>query len=90
MFALQSFMLNFNILTLNLSKTKIMKKLIMLSVIGIMTLSSFGKKDNFTTKPVTMLYWSVTCGGVPSGGFWCSGCTQESALIIAKRICSGQ
>jgi hypothetical protein len=37
-----------------------------------------------------MTYWRVSCGGVASGGFWCEGCTRESALVIAQQICAAQ
>lgn len=67
-----------------------MKKLLLLSTIGILSLSSFKKLENVKTKPVAMTYWRVTCGGVASGGFWCEGCTHESAMVIAQRICAAQ
>lgn len=61
-----------------------MKKLIMLSVVGVFTLSSFGLKEK-DNKTVKLSYWRVACGGVPSGqGFWCEGCTQEEANNIAN------
>lgn len=60
-----------------------MKKLLMLSIVGIMSLSSFGTKET-KKEVVKMSYWKIYCNGVDSGsGFWCDGCSQGSANIIA-------
>lgn len=64
-----------------------MKKLIMLSVMLIFTMSSFNIKEN-KSKAVAGAWWYVTCNGVASGSFWCNNCTQADALVIATTICA--
>lgn len=70
-----------------------MKKLIMLSAIGILTMSSFSPKDTnnkINVKKETTLTqatWYYSCGDGRSGRFLCNGCTHEDALTIATSIC---
>ena len=66
-----------------------MKKLIMLSAISIITLSSFGMKEKHTNKkPVQMMkYWFHCADGSGSGSFTCD-CDLAGAQSIANFACT--
>ena len=65
----------------------------MLSVVGIITLSSFsGNESNNKInikKAITVnaATWYYSCGDGRTGRFLCSGCTHGDALTIATSIC---
>ena len=65
-----------------------MKKLLILSIISVFTLSSFAtfpSKEN--KEPVKLKTWFYTCADGRKGSFLCDGCDHSSALIIANTIC---
>lgn len=66
-----------------------MKKLIMLSAISIITLSSFGSKETHTNiKPVRMMqYWWHCKNGSASGTTICD-CSQSRAIEMASFFCN--
>ncbi len=64
-----------------------MKKLSILTLIGLFTLSSFTTK-NENKKVVKMIQWQYECLNGRKGTFWCNGCGQEEAHIIASSICN--
>lgn len=61
-----------------------MKKLIMLAVVGVMTLSSFGRIE--TKKPLKMTIWRLSCGGVTTGYLECD-CSYSYAMLVARGLC---
>ena len=60
-----------------------MKKLIVLSVVGLLTLSSFGVKEN-KKEVVIRARYVIYCSGVYAGTFSCDGCDY---MAIAREIC---
>lgn len=63
-----------------------MKKILILSVIGVFTLSSFStvaKKE--VVKPQ---YWTARCADGSNGGYFMCDCTQEQANAIAVIMCN--
>lgn len=68
-----------------------MKKLIMLSVIGILTLSSFNVKDYTIKKErvnLQMDVWSYNCGDGRTGSFYMpEGSNYFGALSVAFALC---
>jgi hypothetical protein len=60
-----------------------MKKLIMLSLVGAFTLSSFTVKSPKKVV-VKMQYFTVRCNGVISGYFACDGC---DAYAVGRAMC---
>ena len=66
-----------------------MKKLLVLSVIGMITLSSFGTTFAEEKKTVKLTTWYYKCKSGGSGSFLCDGCDSGSALTIAVSICGG-
>ncbi|WP_035668583.1 hypothetical protein [Flavobacterium sp. 83] len=65
-----------------------MKKIIMLSAISIITLSSFGMKEkNTNKKPVRLMqYWYHCTDGSGSGTFTCD-CSGSGAQSLANFFC---
>lgn len=81
-----------NLLVLHYCLTKnfiLMKKLLMLSIVSVFTLSSFSTKEieDETTK-MTMRSWKIYCGGVYSGTITCD-CNQLQAEAMGYVICYG-
>lgn len=65
-----------------------MKKILILSVLCIFTLSSF-KDNEEKAKSVSPTTWNYKCKNGQSGQIYCpSGCTQSEAQSIANHICS--
>lgn len=64
-----------------------MKKLVMLSVIGIMSLSSFGTKE-VKKDVVKYRYFVVHCSW-GDGHFACDGCTNAQAQAMGNALCAG-
>jgi hypothetical protein len=65
-----------------------MKKIIMLSVVGVLTLSSFSVKKNNSKIEVQLQTWYYSCGDGRTGTFLMPrGSSQENALIVAHSIC---
>jgi hypothetical protein len=69
-----------------------MKKLIMLSVIGILTLSSFNVKDYTLKKEKdnrAMDVWTYNCGDGRTGSFYMpEGSNYFGAMSVAFALCS--
>jgi hypothetical protein len=63
-----------------------MKKLVMLSVIGIMSLSSFGTIEAKSSAILTMRKYNVYCDGRLTQTIWAS--SQSMADAIAHNICN--
>ncbi|WP_395045090.1 hypothetical protein [Flavobacterium sp.] len=67
-----------------------MKKILILSVLFIFTLSSFNSKE-VKAKNVLPTTWNYKCRDGSSGQIYCpSGCSYSEALSIANHICSNQ
>jgi hypothetical protein len=69
-----------------------MKKIIMLSVIGVFTLSSFNVV-NIKKVEVELQTWYYSCNGgsTTSGTFLMpKGSSQADALVIARQLCAQQ
>lgn len=66
-----------------------MKKLIMLSVVGIFTLSSFTVKNfNIKKTNVELQTWYYSCGDGTGGTFLMSrGSSHDQAMEIATALC---
>lgn len=63
-----------------------MKKLLILSVIGVFVLSSFStvKKEEV----VKVKYWTAVCVDGSIGGYFACDCTQTQANQIAHIMCN--
>jgi hypothetical protein len=62
-----------------------MKKLLVISLVGILSLSSFVLKEK-DRKIVRVARWNVYCGGHYATSFTCD-CTQDQANTAARMIC---
>lgn len=68
-------------------KIKIMKKLIMLSVVGVFTLSSFGVNNTESkSMALKMRLYNYYCNGIYSGQLWAAD--GEQALYYANIHCN--
>lgn len=63
-----------------------MKKLLILSVIGVFTLSSFSTVEK--KEVVKMKYWTAMCANGTIGGYFACDCTQSQANQIAGVMCN--
>lgn len=64
-----------------------MKKLILLSAIGIFSLSSFSANRETSKTLFKNQTWKYTCADGTTGTFNCYGCTQSEAQTIANDKC---
>ena len=70
----------------NLKIITIMKKLFILSVIGVFSLSSFSTIEK--KEVVKAKYWTAMCADGTIGGYFYCDCTQAQANQIAHIMCN--